>query len=131
MAPVLPELTRVWMRESFECPQGQTKAMTLIQPSKTKRNSDTQQTIIIEVLAFTSHSLPNQSLDHILHKNHAAQLISKQLCIRNLLFGTKKKEKSAEMSFAHWLGGGGDIETFTSGRLSDLEMKKLFARQWI
>ena len=87
--------------------------------------------IIIEVLAFTSLSLPNQSLDHILHKNHAAQLISKQLCIRNLLFGTKKKEKSAEMSFAHWLGGGGDIETFTSGRLSDLEMKKLFARQWI
>eukprot|EP00435_Cladocopium_sp_Y103_P047345 s619_g13.t2 len=27
-------------------------------------------------------------------------------------------EKSAEMSFAHWLGAGGDIETFTSGRLS-------------
>ena len=28
------------------------------------------------------------------------------------------QEKSAEMSFAHWLGAGGDIETFTSGRLS-------------
>lgn len=28
------------------------------------------------------------------------------------------EEKSAEMSFAHWLGAGGDIETFTSGRLS-------------
>eukprot|EP00434_Breviolum_minutum_P030703 symbB.v1.2.027152.t1/scaffold2767.1/size71155/1 len=28
------------------------------------------------------------------------------------------EEKSAEMSFAHWLGGGGDIEAFTSGRLS-------------
>lgn len=28
------------------------------------------------------------------------------------------EEKAAEMSFAHWLGSGGDIEEFTSGRLS-------------
>lgn len=29
-------------------------------------------------------------------------------------------EKSAELSFAHWLGSGGDLNTFVSGELSRL-----------
>ena len=108
-----------------ECPEGQTKSNgfeTAIQNqreqerereragergSHQQKKSDTQQTIIIEVLTFTSHSL-SKPFFLTFYKNHS-QFTS--LCC--------KKEKSAEMSLAHWLDGGGDSETFTSGSHSE------------